>query len=520
MKRSGFSKAVLPILIAFVLFGGSALAKPYILIENLNLTRVAQGTRISGTVVAGGLKSYFSFKDRVSIFAELPESRSFIYPALAQYKDPETGCLMADGACLSERQLEGVNVMVFKLYDSVIREAWRKGYNWQINIPDVIRRRFSAVIPTRYGRVARIHAILKRTVRRGLEGDYIRYYHWLKVVDLRRVTAGGYTGSYATQKGACFKLKERLARALNRIRRLEKRLSECRGRLLGYYASKGFEFETDRPGMDYRHFKIETRDPALCADACNRDARCKAWTFKIKSSHSGVCWLKYGVPAPVRNGACVSGVKKLTGYRKGRYLGCFKDKGAPEGLSGRDLNGYMFESDHSMTPSLCISVCRKRGFMFAGLQYSKQCFCGNSYGRYGRSNNCNMRCSGDKQKICGGSWANSVYATGLKRPVFIALKKVVFYGRQRLDKLTGNLISEGNTLVVKRRAKIVGYSSSGGGFCIYRESRMEPVACSDTAFLDGFVLTPGRYWIMPHTTGTSNGAWAKVEVKCRQCYVE
>jgi hypothetical protein len=90
------------------------------------------------------------------------------------------------------------------------------------------------------------------------------------------------------------------------------------------------------------------------------------------------------------------------------YLGCFRDQGDPSGTSGRDLNGYVFNSA-GMTTERCISACRSRGFRFAATQYTRWCFCGNSYGRSGRANNCNMRCSGNPAQTCGGSWANSVY---------------------------------------------------------------------------------------------------------------
>jgi len=91
-----------------------------------------------------------------------------------------------------------------------------------------------------------------------------------------------------------------------------------------------------------------------------------------------------------------------------RYLGCFKDQGDPYGLSGRDLAAFGFGSD-KMTPTLCMRECARRGFKYAGVQYSGYCFCGNSYGKYGRATNCNMRCNGNKSKICGGTWANSIY---------------------------------------------------------------------------------------------------------------
>ena len=79
----------------------------------------------------------------------------------------------------------------------------------------------------------------------------------------------------------------------------------------------------------------------------------------------------------------------------------------------RDLGGYTFASDR-MTGALCIQECRARNFTFAATQFSAHCFCGNSYGRLGPARNCDMRCTGNSGEICGGSWANSVYSTGLR----------------------------------------------------------------------------------------------------------
>ena len=41
------------------------------------------------------------------------------------------------------------------------------------------------------------------------------------------------------------------------------------------------------------------------------------------------------------------------------------------------------------------------------------CFCGNLFGSQGKSTNCNSPCPGDLTEICGGSWANSIFATGI-----------------------------------------------------------------------------------------------------------
>ena len=77
-------------------------------------------------------------------------------------------------------------------------------------------------------------------------------------------------------------------------------------------------------------------------------------------------------------------------------------------LTGRDINGFTTHSNR-LTNELCISMCKEKGFKYAGTQFSTHCFCGNQYGSYGEANNCNMNCSGNIDQICGGSWANSVY---------------------------------------------------------------------------------------------------------------
>jgi len=90
------------------------------------------------------------------------------------------------------------------------------------------------------------------------------------------------------------------------------------------------------------------------------------------------------------------------------YMGCFNDQGDPWGPDGRDLSGHKSKSS-SQTVERCIATCREKGFPYAGVQYASHCFCGKNYGKSGKSNNCNMKCSGDSRQICGGTWANSVY---------------------------------------------------------------------------------------------------------------
>lgn len=49
---------------------------------------------------------------------------------------------------------------------------------------------------------------------------------------------------------------------------------------------------------------------------------------------------------------------------------------------------------------------------FAGLQNSRDCYCGNDAGRFGSSTRCNSKCAGNQYLICGGSNENSIFLSG------------------------------------------------------------------------------------------------------------
>src|SRR5438128_8560625 len=67
----------------------------------------------------------------------------------------------------------------------------------------------------------------------------------------------------------------------------------------------------DRPGGDYSSAPVPSGDPADCALVCERDRRCRAWTFAYPTdaTNGAVCWLKGSVPARVQDNCCVSGVR-------------------------------------------------------------------------------------------------------------------------------------------------------------------------------------------------------------------
>jgi hypothetical protein len=71
----------------------------------------------------------------------------------------------------------------------------------------------------------------------------------------------------------------------------------------------------DRPGGDYTHFTVQSGDPAVCSARCDRDGRCRAWTFSypgttaLGGSNLATCWLKSQVKPLVENRCCASGIK-------------------------------------------------------------------------------------------------------------------------------------------------------------------------------------------------------------------
>src|SRR5690349_165543 len=73
----------------------------------------------------------------------------------------------------------------------------------------------------------------------------------------------------------------------------------------------------DRPGGDYASLVLPSGDPADCALLCERDRRCRAWSFRYPSADDAaaerpaiaVCWLKNTVPNRVPSTASVSGVR-------------------------------------------------------------------------------------------------------------------------------------------------------------------------------------------------------------------
>lgn len=67
----------------------------------------------------------------------------------------------------------------------------------------------------------------------------------------------------------------------------------------------------DRPGGDYSTAPIRSGDPAACAARCDRDNRCRAWSFSYPRTlaRDSICRLKSAVTAVKEDSCCVSGIR-------------------------------------------------------------------------------------------------------------------------------------------------------------------------------------------------------------------
>ncbi|XP_050420558.1 uncharacterized protein LOC126833331 [Adelges cooleyi] len=105
------------------------------------------------------------------------------------------------------------------------------------------------------------------------------------------------------------------------------------------------------------------------------------------------------------------------GYPTAIYLGCYAENANdPE---NRLLKGPA-QPYNNNTPQKCSEICFKMGYVYAGVTYGSECWCGNqrpSKSSMVENSNCNVPCSGDSRQFCGGGWKTGVYSTGMTQYV-------------------------------------------------------------------------------------------------------
>eukprot|EP01064_Diplonema_japonicum_P030264 TRINITY_DN50_c0_g1_i4.p1 TRINITY_DN50_c0_g1~~TRINITY_DN50_c0_g1_i4.p1 ORF type:complete len:1177 (+),score=258.27 TRINITY_DN50_c0_g1_i4:61-3591(+) len=89
------------------------------------------------------------------------------------------------------------------------------------------------------------------------------------------------------------------------------------------------------------------------------------------------------------------------------YMGCFRDYS-----SNRQFPVYAYSDSKLNSVEKCTRTCQHNGYKYAGLQYGKQCWCGDDLSTSTRTtmSQCDDPCSGDSTQTCGGGYRNQVYS--------------------------------------------------------------------------------------------------------------
>ncbi|KAJ9157373.1 Glyoxal oxidase-like protein [Pleurostoma richardsiae] len=109
------------------------------------------------------------------------------------------------------------------------------------------------------------------------------------------------------------------------------------------------------------------------------------------------------------------GPKPNPGVNNFTYIGCYA-----EGTTGRALTyGVGSIPSAEMTVSNCTAACYTAGFILAGVEYSGECYCGNTIANGGKlaTDGCNMLCNGNSSEYCGGPDRLNVYDYLMEYPV-------------------------------------------------------------------------------------------------------
>ncbi|KAM9446657.1 sialate:O-sulfotransferase 2 isoform 1-T2 [Clarias gariepinus] len=115
---------------------------------------------------------------------------------------------------------------------------------------------------------------------------------------------------------------------------------------------------------------------------------------------------------------------KETEEGRAKYIGCYVDN-----THKRALRGISFLDYKKMTVFRCQDNCAERGYLYAGLEFGAECYCGHKIQAANVSDNeCNMPCKGEKSKLCGGANRLSIYRLELSQESARRYGSAIFKG--------------------------------------------------------------------------------------------
>ncbi|NXD65205.1 WSCD2 protein, partial [Eolophus roseicapillus] len=176
------------------------------------------------------------------------------------------------------------------------------------------------------------------------------------------------------------------------------------------------------PGLPYlgvmqlsRGFKAEATVP-------ERGRRLGPW-FK-STSKEPVERSKGGDYGSTRSRAIRSRSGREKEEDRARYIGCYVDN-----TRRRTLRGMSFFDYKKMTVFRCQDNCAERGYLYAGLEFGAECYCGHKIQASNTSESeCNMECKGERSNTCGGVNRLSIYRLELAQESARRYGSAIFRG--------------------------------------------------------------------------------------------
>lgn len=149
------------------------------------------------------------------------------------------------------------------------------------------------------------------------------------------------------------------------------------------------------------------------------------------SRRYGPPWLKPASKDPSERGRAGSWSRALKGRStrdqeesRAKYIGCYTDN-----TQQRALRGSSFFDYKKMTVFRCQDNCAERGYMYAGLEFGAECYCGHRIQAPNASeSDCNMECKGEKNNMCGGANRLTIFRLELSQESARRYGSAIFKG--------------------------------------------------------------------------------------------
>ena len=198
---------------------------------------------------------------------------------------------------------------------------------------------------------------------------------------------------------------------------------------------------------------------------------------------------------------------------------CMIDRASPRLLSTQ------ISSLTSNTRASCQSQCRDNGYRIAGVQYGRECWCGNTLSVGGgqtpasqvvSDSECTMTCPGGDDNACGNQWRMKVYGLGSVLSQY-SLGRFTSTASVATSSSTNNAISaRSDTLTSSSAAttasssktlpakRVIAHHMVGNTYPYTLDTWSTDISLALSAGIDGFVLNVGSGGL---------GSWQRKQVK-------